>query len=147
METWEYVVRELCCVPTFLWLALQDKRYLGITRKGLVISSAVLLLGGWFGTVSWQSRIGGAMMGVVLLVFAYFSREAIGIADGVIILVSGVAFGLYETVVLCFMAALYAGAVSGVLLLVKKAGRKTRIPFLPFLLLGYVTMRAIMSSV
>ena len=87
------------------------------------------------------------MVGVVMLVFACFSGEAIGVADGVIILVSGVAFGLYETVVFCFLAALYAGAVSGVLLLVKRAGRKTRIPFFPFLLLGYVTMRVFVSSV
>jgi len=147
METWEYVVRELCCIPTFLWLALQDKRYLGITRMGLAVSSAVLLLGGLLGEADLTSRAGGAMVGVVMLVFACFSGEAIGVADGVIILVSGVAFGLYETVVFCFLAALYAGAVSGVLLLVKRAGRKTRIPFFPFLLLGYVTMRVFVSSV
>ena len=147
METWESAVRELCCIPVFLWLALQDIRYLGITRTGLAVSSGVLLFGGWFGTVEWQSRVGGAMVGVVLLLFAYFSKEAMGLADGVILLVSGVAFGLYETVAFCFLAALYAGVFSGVLLLTKKAGRKTRIPFFPFLLLGYLTMRIFVSSV
>lgn len=147
MDLWGSVIRELCAIPTLLWLALQDKKHLGITPRGLLIASAVLLFAGQFGEVSRQSGLGGAMVGVVLLVFGYFSKEAIGIADGAVILVCGVAFGLYETVTMTFFAALYAGICSIVLLLVKKAGKKSRIPFLPFLLLGYLTMRMLVTSV
>ena len=87
------------------------------------------------------------MVGAVILLFAYFSKEAIGYADGVIILACGVAFGLYETVTAVFFAAVFAGCFSGVLLVAKKAGKKSRIPFLPFLLLGYVAMRMLVVSV
>ena len=147
MKDWGIVLRELFCIPTFLWLAWQDKRYLGITGKGLLIASALLLLGGCFETVGWQSRLGGAAVGVILLLFAYFSKEAIGVADGVIVLVSGIAFGLLETVSFCFFGAVYAGAISLLLLLLKKAGRKSRIPFFPFLFLGYISMRVLLWSV
>ncbi len=143
MKNWEVLLREGLCIPTLLWLAWQDIRHLGITGKGLVVASGLLLLGGWFGEVGWQSRLGGAFVGVFLLLFAYFSKEAIGMADGVIVLVSGIAFGMLETVTFCFFAAVYTGAVSTVLLLLKKAGRKTRIPFFPFLFLGYITMRVL----
>jgi len=139
--------RELLVLPTLLWLAFQDKRYLGITRLGLVIASGILLLVGCFHAVGWQSRVGGLAVGSLLLLFGYFSKEAIGIADGVIISVCGVAFGIYETVALCFFAAFYAAAFSFTLLLLKKVGRKSRIPFLPFLLLGYVTMRLLVDSI
>ena len=141
------VWRELLVLPTLLWLALQDKKYLGIGRLGLLIASGILLIAGYFGTVGWQSRVGGLAVGSVLLMFGYFSKEAIGIADGVMITVCGVAFGIYETVALCFFAALYAAVVSLVLLLLKKVGRKSRIPFLPFLLLGYITMRLLEASI
>ncbi len=146
MEVWESAVRELCCMPTLLWLALQDKKYYGIKPLGVVLASLLLLCGGCFGKAGWQSRLGGVAVGIVVLMFAYFSKEAIGVADGIIISVCGVAFGLYETVLLCFLAAVYAAGYAVVLLLLKKAGRKSRIPFLPFLLLGYVTMRIFVNS-
>ncbi len=147
MELWESVIKEIGGAFTLLGLALQDKRHLEITRRELLIASVVLLAVGQTGAVTWQSRLGGAMVGVVLLVFGYFSKEAIGIADGAVILVCGVAFGLYETVMMTFFAAFYAGVCSMILLLLKKAGKKSRIPFLPFLLLGYLTMRIFVVSV
>ena len=112
MEVWESAVRELCCLSAFLWLAIQDKKYFGITRGGLLVSSLLILFGGCFSDVGWQSRVGGAAVGVVLLLFGYFSAEAIGLADGVVVFVSGIASGLYETVCFSFLAALYAGLVS-----------------------------------
>lgn len=139
--------REFLVLPTLLWLALQDKKHLGITRTGLVIASGILLIGGSFYAVGWQSRVGGLAVGGLLLLFGYFSEGAIGIADGVIISACGAAFGIYEAVALCFFAALYAAVFSLVLLLLKKAERKSRIPFLPFLLLGYVTMRMLVRSI
>lgn len=147
MELWESAVRELCGMPTLLWLALQDKKHLGVSRLGLCVSAGLLLAAGSFGDVDWLSRGGGAAFGAILLLFCFFSKEALGFADGVLILVCGVAFGLYETVALCFFAAVYAGGVSAVLLLAKKAGKKSRIPFLPFLLLGYITMRLLKISI
>lgn len=134
-------------IPTLVWLALQDKRHLGITPRGLLISSVILLVAGQFGDVDRESALGGVMVGTVILLFAYFSKEAIGTADGVIILVCGAAFGLLETVTFTFFATLYAGVCSMVLLLTKKVGKKSRIPFLPFLLLGYLTMRVLTCCV
>lgn len=139
-------LRELLALPTLLWLALQDKKHLGITRMGLVIASGILLIAGCFNEAGIQSRLGGLAVGLLLLLFAYFSKEAVGIADGIIIAVCGVAFGVYETIMLCFFAGLYAAVVSFVLLLRKKVGRKSRVPFLPFLLLGYITMRLLVGA-
>jgi len=147
MEIWKSAVRELCTASILLWLALQDKKHLGITRMGVFVASGVLLFAGCFTTVAWQSRLGGIAFGTVLLMFAFFSKEAIGVADGIIVSVCGAAFGLYEAVTACFFAALYTGCCSMALLCAKKVGRKSRIPFLPFFLLGYLTMRVLMSSV
>lgn len=139
--------RELLVLPTLLWLALQDKKYLGLTKVGLVIASGIILVGGCLYPLDWQSRMGGMAVGSLLLLFGYFSKEAIGIGDGIVISVCGAAFGIYETVALCFFSALYAAVFSFALLMLRKVGRKSRIPFLPFLLLGYVTMRLLVDSV
>lgn len=136
-------LREVCSMPVLLWLAIQDKRYLGIPRLRLWIGTVILLFVGFFCECSWQERVGGVAFGAVLFVFIFFSKEALGVADGVLITACGIAFGLYEAVVLCFLTSLYAAGYSMVLLLTKRAGRRSRIPFLPFLLLGYVSLRMI----
>ncbi len=147
MDNFGLIMREVFCVPAFVWLAWQDKKYLGISRVGLVVTSALIIGAGLFAGTSWQSRLGGVAVGILLLVFGLFSGGAMGLADAVVITACGVAFGLYETVALGFFAALYAGLFSGVLLLAKKVKRKSKIPFLPFLFLGYVTMRILVCTV
>lgn len=147
MENWDVLLRELCCLPVFLWLAIRDKRYMEIPRAGLLVTAGVLLFGGCFTTVSWQLRVGGALFGAGLLAMIYLSKEALGVADGVIIFVYGIAFGLYEVAVLCFLATLFTSPVAGILLLTKKGGRKTKLPFFPFLLLGYVALRILQETV
>lgn len=146
MEVWERAVRELGSMPVLLWLALLDKKHLEIKKSVLFVAAAVLLAAGSAGDAMLPSRLGGGALGVLLLFFCRFSKEAMGMADGILILVCGVAFGLYETAALCFFAALYAGIFSAILLITHKAGRKSRIPFLPFLLLGYVTMALILHT-
>lgn len=145
MEIWKVAMREVCSMPVLLWLAIQDKRNLGISRLQLWVGAAVLSLAGFFCESTWQERVGGAAFGAVLFAFIYFSKEALGVADGVVLTACGIAFGVYEGVVLCFLASLYTAGYALVLLLTKRAGRKSRIPFLPFLLLGYVTLRIIQS--
>lgn len=147
MEVWESAVRELCSMPVLLWLAITDKRSMKIKRTALAVAAGLLLFAGSFGRVGIESRLGGAAFGVIMLLFCHFSQEALGMADGIVIFVCGIAFGLQETVALCFFGAWYAGMYSAVLLVTHRAGRKSRIPFLPFLLLGYVTMALLSHGV
>lgn len=147
MGDWGVLLRELCCMPVFLWLAIRDKRCLEIPRTGLLVTAGVLLLGGCFGTLSWQLRVGGMLFGTGLLVMIFLSKEALGMADGIILFVYGIAFGLYEVATLCFFATLFICPVAGFLLLTKKGGRKTKLPFFPFLLLGYVALRILQETV
>lgn len=146
MEAWESAARELCSMPALLWLALKDKKEMEIKRSTLVATSGMLLLAGFFVRVELWSRTGGALFGVLMLVFCHFSKEALGFADGIVLLVCGIAYGIFETVTFCFFGAVYAGVFSTVLLLTHRAGRNSRIPFLPFLLLGYVTMALLLHT-
>ena len=144
---WNEIVREICTIPVFLYLAVRDKKNMELSRNELWITAALLLLAGVFSGAEWEVRLGGAAYGAVVVVFCLFSKEALGYADGIMILVCGVAFGLYETAGFSFIAMVAAALVSVVLLLLKKAGRKSRLPFFPFLLFGYVIMRLFAYSV
>lgn len=123
----------------FLWLALEDRKHFEIKRSTLLVTGILLALVGCGTSVGWQSRVAGVAFGSIVLLFCLFSEEALGFADGIIICVCGIAFGLREAVSICFFATVYAALFSALMLLTGRAGRKTKIPFMPFLLLGYVT--------
>lgn len=144
---WNEVVRDICSVPVFLYLAVRDKRDMELSHRELWVTAAILFFAGMMSGEGVESRLGGVAYGAVVVVFCLFSKEALGLADGIIILVCGAAFGLYETAGYSFVAMVTAALVSVVLLVVRKAGRKTRLPFFPFLLFGYILMRLFAYSV
>ena len=138
---WYEVARDICSVPVFVYLALRDKKNMELSHRELWITAAILLFAGMLSGAGIESRLGGAAYGAVVVAFCLFSKEALGLADGIILLVCGVAFGLFETAGASFVAMVAAAVISIVLLMLKKAGRKTRLPFFPFLLFGYIIMR------
>ncbi len=85
----------------------------------------------------------GLIPGVCLTAIAFLSKEAIGAGDGLILMMIGSILGFWKSVAVLFTALLIAMVIALILLAVKKAGRKTSFPFVPFLLAG-VTLSAFM---
>ena len=80
----------------------------------------------------------GLVPGVVLLFVAWITKEKIGIGDGLLLLSLGFGYGI-ESMMLLLAAAFGAAAVKSMVLLVfGRANRKTEIPFLPFLFVGWL---------
>lgn len=143
---WNEIVRDICCVSVFAYLAVRDRREMELSRRELSITGIVLFLAGFLSGAGIESRLAGLAYGAIVVVFCIFSKEALGVADGIIILVYGVAFGLYEAAAFSFLAMVAAALVSVVLLVIRRAERKTRLPFFPFLLFGYILMRVFVYS-
>ena len=81
--------------------------------------------------------------GMALLGMAALSREKMGYGDGIMAALVGPCFGLQQMVAGLFLAFLFSAMVSVVLIALKKAGRKTTIPFLPFLTAGIGVMQLV----
>lgn len=87
------------------------------------------------GTTGWQI-CRGLLPGLALLAVAFATGKA-GMADGVIMLLMGI-FAGYEVCVAASLAGLFLLAFfSGILLALRKVKRDTRIPFVPFLTVGW----------
>ena len=78
----------------------------------------------------------GLMIGLLLI--SKLSKEAIGSADCIIIGGLGVMLGVETQITILLIASILSSVVGILLLIVKKANKKTRLPFLPFLFLGYL---------
>lgn len=92
--------------------------------------------------INWQKDgylyVVGILIGVILLLIGRFCGGCIGTADGIMTAVIGGVIGYHDTLLLLMNAILAAAVFSIVLIVIKKAGRGTTIPFIPFLLLGYL---------
>lgn len=82
----------------------------------------------------------GILLGVLLLILARVSAEKIGYGDALMVMVSGTYLGIFLNIKLLMWALFISALFSLLLLILKKAGRHTRIPFAPFLLISYFLM-------
>lgn len=80
----------------------------------------------------------GAVVGLVMMIIGKVTGEAIGIGDGIMLVVSGVFLGFWGNMCLLMTALLLVGCVSLVLIVIGKKGKDYRLPFLPFLLVAYL---------
>ena len=104
----------------------------------IVMSVNVLLLSFCVGGPSVGSRVGGALIGILLFLVGRFTREAIGYGDSWIILLLGVYLGSMRVLELLLGASLLAALFSLFFLWKKHWKKKASIPFVPFLLVMYV---------
>jgi prepilin signal peptidase PulO-like enzyme (type II secretory pathway) len=78
--------------------------------------------------------------GAFLLFASLLSSRGVGFGDGFLLFAAGPALGVGVSI-LGLIIALFASSIfSGILIIMRKAGRGTRIPFVPFMALGMGAM-------
>lgn len=87
----------------------------------------------------WLSNITGAF-GAFLLFFlaSILSKGGIGMGDVKLMTCIGLYTGIYETLNISFISIMLSVLVGVFLILIKKANKKTELPFVPFILLGVI---------
>ncbi len=104
------------------------------------ISALSAVAGLYMGEKNLTDIVLSLIPGTLIVLVALVSREQIGYGDGLLILGSGPALGLYDLGMGTVIALFSSGVISGALLIMKKAGKKTRIPFVPFITFGMGVM-------
>ena len=80
----------------------------------------------------------GAVVGLAMMIIGKVTGEAIGIGDGMMLVVSGIFLGFWGNMCLLMTALLLVGCVALFLIVIGKKGKDYRLPFLPFLLVAYL---------
>ncbi len=89
----------------------------------------------------WLAVVGGLVGFGVLFLIVVLAPGAMGMGDAKLVVFLGVVVGFPEIVLTLFLAFIAGGLVAGILLALKKIGRKDAIAFGPFLALaGFVTL-------
>lgn len=79
--------------------------------------------------------------GICLLILAKVTKEEVGYADGILTVLIGMSMGFWQTAGILFTALLGTFVTAVFLFIFCKRKRKTRIAFIPFLLLGMAGAR------
>lgn len=131
------LVRTAGIVLFLLLCSVQDIKEKKISVKMLVLSGGLFLaLSLLFDEISWERRMENMLPGVIAFMTAFLTREQVGYGDAVCLVVLGsvVSADILWGAILGGLFLLSACSV--VLLMRKKAGRNTTLPFIPFLTAG-----------
>lgn len=91
-------------------------------------------------TLSILSRMGGCAVGLSVITISRITGGKIGMGDGILLCVTGLGLGFWSNLELFGIALFIAAIISIILLALQFVDRKKSIPFIPFLLAGYVLM-------
>ena len=90
------------------------------------------------------ARVFGISVGVLFLAVSFLSKEAVGRGDALIIGITGGALGFSALSVILCISFFLLSLISLGLLVIKRLGRKDRIPFFPFLAAGEFVLAGIL---
>lgn len=111
------------------------KREISLVSAGIFAVAGIF--GAWYqGKIGWQYAAAVAV-GLIFLAISFMTKGELGMGDSLLIIALGTMLSLEELVMVLMMAMAGCTVYAGVLLLGFRKNRKTQIPFVPFLLLGY----------
>ena len=85
-------------------------------------------------TVSTGEIIAGILAGAFFLLISKLTKESFGYGDSILIVIMGAFLGFWSLMSVLFMAFFMAGLFSVIMLLKTKFHKKSKFPFIPFLM-------------
>ena len=116
--------------------AIYDLKYKKVPVWAVLVFGAVVLGYRFYAGAGIVELLFGLVPGILLLLTAFCTRESIGYGDGMVLCVLGLFLGIKNALAVLGMALFLAALPAGLLLVLKRAGRKTELPFLPCLFAG-----------
>lgn len=144
-----YAMRILGAVLMEEWMSLiflgtaayYDIRYRRIPMKFIIAAlAAALMMMLCLHHEAVAGYVGGAAIGVFLLLLGKLTAEGIGYGDGLAFTVTGLLLGMRKNMMLLCISLVLSAFYSVFLMICKKGNRKTEIPFLPFMLSGCIVL-------
>lgn len=136
-----YLVCKILFGVYLAYLSVEDIRkkslpVLGIAAGLLFVPFFVISEGTL--NITLLDNLKGMIPGGLLIFISFLSRGQIGIGDGAVVLITGVAIGIGNIVIVLTGALLLISVFSMLMLLLGKLNRKSTLPFVPFVFAGYL---------
>ena len=104
----------------------------------LAVAAVVMLF--FSKDISLINAIIGIAEGLLLILISVLTKGQIGLGDGILLAACGLMLGGRDNLIMFFFACLSSAVVSALIMIIKKADKKTKIPFAPFMIPGFLIM-------
>ena len=120
--------------------SIQDlrKKEVSLILLGISFLSTLFSLGLQEGGLFNMNHLWGSCIGIFLCFISILTKGAIGWGDGLVFVIIGFGLGFSHTLSILFLSLFLTALFSIGLMVVKKVNKKTTIPFIPFVFLGFV---------
>nr|WP_317283232.1 prepilin peptidase [uncultured Sellimonas sp.] len=135
---WQIKWIQAVCLIYLAVCGWYDIKYKAIPRWLLGGGSILAFAGSMILSEDKSLCIGGGIVGCLFFLISRYSKEAIGYGDSWLIFNLGIGMGFWRTMVLLFVAFGTSGLWSVGILVFCKGKKKDTIPFVPFLITGYL---------
>lgn len=121
--------------------SIEDMRDKKITVTITLFSGILgIMLHLLFQNQSIFEMLAGMFTGVLIWMLSVATGGKIGAGDGIVFMLTGLYLGWTRNLLLMFLSFSFAGIFGVFLIVFLRYGSRERIPFVPFLLLGYTLM-------
>ncbi|HEX3077101.1 MAG TPA: prepilin peptidase [Lachnospiraceae bacterium] len=118
---------------------IEDCKNKKIVTWHLLVTLPFLCLDLWFNPeVTLLSRLCGIVIGGIFLLLSKLTKEQIGVGDAYIIIAIGLMLGGFSCLEVITYSFFISSIVAIILMIIFRFSRKKTIPFVPFLLLGFI---------
>ncbi|HIY19146.1 MAG TPA: prepilin peptidase [Candidatus Blautia avistercoris] len=134
-------VKVVCVIGILGYNAWKDWKLKEISLWSLLFINLMgmgLCMGNTLRENQWGELALGYVPGIALIGLSILTKGKIGMGDGLILLSLGNFMRIKEVFLVLGMGLLLCSFWSGILLVARKAGKNSRIPFVPFLFAGYL---------
>ena len=143
------IILEILTAGCLVKESISDLRYkeISVTGTGAVLTAGILLKtifemkNGMLPAVILSETVTGCVPGAFLLAASLASKGAIGRGDGIILLMIGALWEWRTAAAVVMTALMMVFPVSVILLIISGRGRKTSIPFVPFLTAAWMCIQ------
>lgn len=136
-----YKVRWLIGIAFLLCNSICDVRNRKVSVKSIAIFIPLIGILNLLDK-SWHIEKGliGCVPGLVLMLISWIKPMALGMGDGICVLLLGFVWGFEDLLGICLLAFIAASVIGVILIVIKKATRATRFPFVPFLFIASIVI-------
>ncbi len=118
------------------WKDLRKHRISILLTAGIFLAAVILRI--WRG--EYTALAAGILPGVLLLGLSWITKESLGYGDGLVQSVLGALLGWKKALEILLGAFFLAAIFSAAALAAHRLGRKSELPFLPFILSAYLVL-------
>jgi len=118
---------------------IEDLLFKKIRTWELVVGTAVMVIFMTIEKVDIKELLPGIIVSFMFIIVSLLSKGNFGLGDSWVIGIAGLGLDFQEFTFMLGASFCVAAFVSVIMILLKKSSRKTKIPFVPFLLAGFLT--------